>query len=173
MSDWCKRFPLPPVLSQGVSCRLHPGEYGTEHFPRQCVVCTSERAAKIAEYETEVERVFRENARQKQVKVLARLTARANRKIDPRVAKDRLLRKEYGITLQDQRQMAHEQRNACALCGAAFQTKGSTQTDHCHVTGAVRGLLCRNCNWMLGHAKDNTETLRRAAAYLERAKVNQ
>lgn len=39
--------------------------------------------------------------------------------------------------------------------------------DHCHTTGKIRGLLCTNCNNMLGKAKDNVEVLKKAISYLE------
>jgi hypothetical protein len=32
----------------------------------------------------------------------------------------------------------------------------------------VRGLLCKNCNLLLGHAQDRLRILRNAIAYLER-----
>jgi hypothetical protein len=39
--------------------------------------------------------------------------------------------------------------------------------DHCHETGAVRGLLCRSCNLGLGMLGDNLIGLRFAVKYLE------
>jgi hypothetical protein len=40
-------------------------------------------------------------------------------------------------------------------------------TDHDHSTGKFRGVLCRDCNWMLGKAKDSSSILRKGAEYLE------
>lgn len=42
------------------------------------------------------------------------------------------------------------------------------EVDHNHVTGKVRGLLCRKCNDFLGKVKDNEALLRRLLDYLKR-----
>ena len=40
--------------------------------------------------------------------------------------------------------------------------------DHDHDTGAIRMLLCRNCNHCLGAAKDSPVLLDKMAAYLRK-----
>ncbi|GGN35817.1 hypothetical protein FHR83_006243 [Actinoplanes campanulatus] len=39
--------------------------------------------------------------------------------------------------------------------------------DHCHLSGRVRGLVCNNCNGMIGLARDRPEILRAGADYLQ------
>lgn len=79
------------------------------------------------------------------------------------------LRKKYGITLLDRLAMAEAQGHVCAICGEAPGVPGDDGlvVDHCHDSGAVRGLLCPHCNHMLGHARDNQTTLSRAIDYLQ------
>lgn len=43
----------------------------------------------------------------------------------------------------------------------------STHVDHNHVTGIVRGILCKSCNSTLGFSKENTYRLRGLLHYLE------
>ena len=77
--------------------------------------------------------------------------------------------RRYGITLE--RANALRAITACNICGIGINDAGSEtgHIDHCHLTGQVRGMLCRSCNHMLGHAKDNIETLDAAIRYLEEA----
>ena len=42
----------------------------------------------------------------------------------------------------------------------------SSVVDHCHTSGLIRGLLCRQCNSGLGMFKDSKPNLRRASEYL-------
>lgn len=75
----------------------------------------------------------------------------------------------YGITLDDYDLRLVEQEGRCAICKTLAEEcpKGILFVDHCHTIGKVRGLLCSLCNFVLGNARDNVETLRNAAIYLE------
>lgn len=79
------------------------------------------------------------------------------------------LKIEYRLTLEEWDAMFACQGSVCAICGTSDPgTKAGWHTDHDHTTGAVRGILCHGCNATLGGAKDNPETLERAADYLRR-----
>jgi hypothetical protein len=84
--------------------------------------------------------------------------------------RDTNLRKRYGISAAEYDAMLVRQNNCCAICGSATPGgKGTFHVDHCHNTGAVRGLLCNGCNVGLGAFKDNKEALTRAIKYLDDA----
>ena len=78
------------------------------------------------------------------------------------------LKKKYGITTDDYDSMFSEQNGVCAICKRGDMSNGKLHLaiDHCHETSVVRGLLCNNCNLMLGHANDNVKTLQSAINYL-------
>ena len=58
--------------------------------------------------------------------------------------------------------MLRKQDGVCAIC----RTAPAAHVDHDHGTGAVRALLCFNCNGGLGQFKDDPEVLREAADYV-------
>jgi hypothetical protein len=79
---------------------------------------------------------------------------------------------KFGITIEQFDAMVEAQGNLCAICGKPETRtfKGQLNTlsiDHNHTTGVVRGLLCSNCNFMVGFAKDSPARLRDAITYLE------
>lgn len=84
-----------------------------------------------------------------------------------RVIKDRNLRRLYGIGLNEYEEMLAKQNGVCAIYGITERVEGrALAVDHCHATGAVRGLLCSACNIALGKFEDDTERLRKAITYL-------
>jgi hypothetical protein len=78
---------------------------------------------------------------------------------------------KYGISLESYTKMLENQQGCCSICKTPqVNLKITLAVDHCHSTGKVRGLLCRNCNLMIGFAKDNKELLSSAIRYLEKYK---
>ena len=78
------------------------------------------------------------------------------------------------MTPEDYMHLFEEQEGNCAICGRSSSNHNMTDhliVDHCHDTNNVRGLLCNNCNFLIGHAKDNIQVLRSAAKYLQRSKT--
>lgn len=73
------------------------------------------------------------------------------------------LSRRYGITAAEADLMLERQGGLCAICGAA----PAAHVDHDHETGAVRSLLCFNCNGGLGQFRDDPAVLRAAADYVE------
>jgi len=58
------------------------------------------------------------------------------------------------------------QHDHCAVCGKKLYNK--FYVDHDHVTNAVRGLLCLQCNVMLGMAHDDADVLSSGARYIRK-----
>jgi len=75
------------------------------------------------------------------------------------------IKSRYGLSKHEYDTMIITQRSVCAIC-ARHNGEKSLDIDHCHESGLVRGLLCRNCNFMLGHAGDLPENLINGAKYL-------
>lgn len=96
----------------------------------------------------------------------ARVAATADwRKKNPeKYANQRL--KYYGLTFVELKQYLDQQGWRCEICGVGL-TMRTKHIDHCHATGAFRGVLCRDCNPALGMFKDRPDLLRKAAEYLE------
>lgn len=82
-------------------------------------------------------------------------------------------KKKYGITIQEYEHMFKQQGGVCAICNrpeTLVTPSGETASlavDHCHATGKVRKLLCRQCNTMLGGSRDNVDILLNAIKYLK------
>ena len=63
----------------------------------------------------------------------------------------------------------YAQQGKCACCGREqMELKYALAVDHNHTTGQVRGLLCSNCNHVIGLAHENSAILRAIADYLDK-----
>ena len=81
------------------------------------------------------------------------------------------LKRRFGITLDDFNEMYKNQGGKCLICDATeSMSSHRLAVDHCHITGKIRGLLCKSCNVALGGFKDNIESLKKAIKYLEEKK---
>lgn len=76
---------------------------------------------------------------------------------------------QYGLTLEQYAEMEKSQDGKCWICHLPEKLGQRLSVDHDAETGAVRGLLCRDCNRGIGLLRHDPERLRRAALYLERA----
>jgi hypothetical protein len=83
---------------------------------------------------------------------------------------DVIIRKKYGISIEEFNNLLNFQNNCCAICSKPIQKlRRRMNIDHDHETGKVRGILCSGCNTGLGHLGDNVEGLKKALHYLENA----
>jgi hypothetical protein len=81
--------------------------------------------------------------------------------------------KSRGVDAHRYQEMLREQNNVCAICGKPERRPDKASgkikdlaVDHCHATGAVRALLCSNCNTALGLFNDDPALLVKAQAYV-------
>jgi predicted nucleic acid-binding Zn ribbon protein len=72
----------------------------------------------------------------------------------------------YEIMLPQYEALKKEAGGRCQSCGE-LEGDNPLQIDHCHSTGAVRGLICGCCNSAAAQAKDSPERLRALADYLD------
>lgn len=112
-------------------------------------------------------RWYREN-RQRMI-----VLARARRREQPGpIAASRWkshLKSRHRMTPADYDDLLRLQDGRCAICEAPEVNCGRRRrlyVDHDHATGTVRGLLCQQCNVLLGNAQDSEDRLLAAASYL-------
>jgi hypothetical protein len=89
------------------------------------------------------------------------------KKANPDYARDHWRLRQLGASKEWVVAQIEKQGNKCAGCEKSF-VGHREHVDHCHKTGTLRGLLCRECNLALGYVRDSEATLTRLAAYIAR-----
>ena len=101
-------------------------------------------------------------------KTCTKARIKAKNDANPDLARDRHLMRTYGISLAEYKDLLDKQDLHCACCGTD-KPGGRWDTfcvDHDHATGAVRALLCNDCNIVLGIINDSQDLLFRFISYL-------
>lgn len=133
-----------------------------------CRVCNlaSQRARRQAAPELNRARVraWREANPGRDQERMDRFTAAGKRPLSNRRSH---LRRKYGLTVEHYDEMLSAQGGGCAICGRKPREDLSLHVDHCHDSGAVRGILCFRCNNGIGDFAHDPALLRAAASYLE------
>ena len=86
------------------------------------------------------------------------------------------LKRKYNLSYEQYLEMYNDQKGLCKICKIEIGLAGSDKNknkwtdacvDHNHTSGKVRGLLCRSCNTAIGHLKENLDSIKQTAIYLE------
>ena len=133
-------------------CTKCQEEYPIEHFAKKGSGRSTRCSRCVAEYFRNYYHNNPERKAKHQARVAARKIARPNA---DRAAK-------YGITEKELDKLLTENGGLCFICSLS----PIEHVDHCHLTGKVRGGLCRSCNHGLGNFKDDVKVLSKAIEYL-------
>ena len=91
------------------------------------------------------------------------------------------IRQQYGIDKDEWYWMLKEQNYQCRICKTELKErerekgrrkKSEICVDHDHKTMRVRGLLCVQCNFLIGHAKEDVSILNSAIIYVKELCTN-
>ena len=86
--------------------------------------------------------------------------------------RNNMLQDRYGISEAEYELMLKSQKGVCALCGKSETRKENgivshLAVDHNHKTFKIRGLLCLQCNTMLGKIENFSEGVQTMVKYLK------
>ena len=98
---------------------------------------------------------------------------RLKRKASKVGAHERRVPREYGLAPGEYGELYLHQKGVCAICTRATGATRNLSVDHDHRSGRVRGLLCRPCNDLLGHLRDDADAVLRIYTYLRNPPADQ
>ena len=135
-----------------------------------------ERSAKYrrenSEKWREIDRKAKRKAAQNPEKSLQKLTYQQQyREENRRTLSDKERQRRFGITPERYSELLKFQNGTCAICkqpetATRMGKVKALAVDHCHQSGAVRGLLCADCNMGIGKLKEDPLVFQSAIQYL-------
>jgi hypothetical protein len=154
--------------------------YGAAHSPESIILMIANRKGKALGNQNA--RKHADNAARNRayyerhrVKIRARVKAR---RADPdfmakeiAFKRDYHLRTRYGISPAEYDRRLAAQGYKCAICATTEPGTRKSKyfdVDHCHTTGKVRALLCRNCNVTVGVVEKKSALMELIRDYLEK-----
>lgn len=85
------------------------------------------------------------------------------------------IKTQYGLDWDSFVELYNKAEGRCEICSASLELLAKKHeqntaacVDHNHITGEVRGILCRSCNIAIGHLKDSKDRAFAAFKYLEK-----
>lgn len=88
-----------------------------------------------------------------------------------RYQQEKHLKYKFNLTLKEYKILIEKQKGKCLICNKKPKNKiKKLSIDHDHKTGKIRGLLCHNCNVIIGLAHEDIKILKNIAKYLQRKK---
>ncbi len=82
--------------------------------------------------------------------------------------RDREFKRKFGISLAEKQRIFEAQGSKCDCCGTTQEPAKGWSMDHNHKTRRLRGVICPNCNFGIGHFDDDIVKLKQAINYLEK-----
>lgn len=144
-------------------------EYQRKYWARKTPEQKEQQRAKQRDYQRELKRSQRASETPEERESRLRRRRADTAAVPKEVRRDRHWKWIYGLSREQWFSLFAFQGSCCAICRSDDPgTRNGWSTDHDHVTGAVRGILCRNCNVTLGSLGDTRESVAEYAARMIR-----
>lgn len=149
-------------------CRSCQTKKHVSEFPTDTTTSTDGYRSRCKQCENELLREKYKNNPEWRNRILRNNQKYFHKKDSREGRRERMLLKNYGITLEDYENLLIKQNSCCGICKSLPGERGRTYlvVDHNHETGEIRGLLCDPCNRALGMFKDSIEILINAISYI-------
>lgn len=151
----------------GIEQPLSEYHYKRGKTQNRCKACRSEYQKAHYLANRERERAIRK-AWYEDNKSRVSIKGKADRSANPEKFKLGRRLKKYGLTKGEYLEKIAIQNNKCEICDKPFTE--TPYIDHCHDSGALRGLLCSSCNTGFGLLKEDVAIFERCIAYSRKYK---